>query len=205
MRGAPTIIVALVFGAAIAASPPTAAASEVGSPFAHLYDREALHAPGSPSFQALRTDDGMVEIIKHREKLRLRAFRGASGIWLIGYGHAATARPGMIVTEQEAERLLRVDLIRFEEAVKAGLTRPVRQREFSAMVDLAYNAGTGAFESSSILRKFNTGDRRGAADAFLAWNKYRRRGRLISSAELTLRRRQDRAHFLGDAIPKGAR
>lgn len=193
-----TAAIALMSGLIAAASEARTLISEASSsPFAHLYDREALHAPGSRSFQALRTDDGVLDLIKSREKLRLRAFRGASGLWLIGYGHAATARPGRIITEQEAERLLRLDLIRFEEAVKARLTRPVRQREFSAMVDLAYNAGIGAFAGSSVLRRFNAGDRLGAADAFLAWNKYRRRGRLVVSRELTIRRRLARAHFLG--------
>lgn len=188
----------------LAAAALTAAAllgaPAAASPFAHLYDPEIQHAPGAPSFEALRTDDAMVALIKDREKLSLRAFRGASGIWLIGYGHAKGARPGLRITEREAEWLLRQDLLVFEAAVKGALRRPVRQREFSAMVDLAYNAGIGAFLGSSVLKRFNDGDRRGAADAFLPWNKYRRfGGRPRRSRELAERRRLDRAHFLGEA------
>lgn len=193
-------IALLFFAAAVAAAAQPmimARANEAPSPFAHLYDPEMLHEPGSESFRALRTDDATVELIKSRETLQLEAYQGASGLWLIGYGHAATAEAGRAITEYEAERLLRLDLLRFEEAVKARLTRPVRQREFSAMVDLAYNAGTGSFAGSSVLRLFNAGDRGGAANAFLAWNKYRRDGRIVVSAELSERRRLNRAHFLG--------
>lgn len=188
------------------AETPLAAPPLAASPFAHLYDAEALHAPGEGNYSALRTDDAMIALLKSREKLRLWAFRGASGMWLIGYGHARTARPGLIITEREAERLLRDDLLFFEAGVKKLLTRPVRQREFSAMVDLAYNAGLGAFASSSVLRRFNAGDRRAAADALLLWRHYRRQGRLVPSRELAERRRLNRAHFLGrtrlDAMPK---
>ena len=72
------------------------------------------------------------------------------------------------------------------------MTVPLHQHEYDAFLSLAYNIGPGAFAKSSALRKFNEGDKRGAADAILLWNKAG--GRVL--AGLTRRREAERALFL---------
>lgn len=157
----------------------------------------ALVEPGSPEFAALAIDDAMLSVIKGSEGLKLAAYQGPAGSWLIGYGHKRTAKAGMTITEAEADALPRRDLKTVEDVVRRSLTKPVSQREFSAMVDLAYNIGTGSFRKSSVLRAFNAGDRQGAADAFLLWNKMTVGGKRVENPHLTERRRLERAHFLG--------
>jgi lysozyme len=55
------------------------------------------------------------------------------------------------------------------------------------MVSLAFNIGAGGFTTSTVDCKFNTGDVRGAADAFLIWE---------IPAVLKSRRETERAQFL---------
>ncbi|MGK7948258.1 MAG: hypothetical protein AB4368_05495 [Xenococcaceae cyanobacterium] len=48
---------------------------------------------------------------------RSNAYLCPANVWTIGYGHTATAKPGMCVNHEQAEMLLKSDLTRFESAV----------------------------------------------------------------------------------------
>ena len=61
------------------------------------------------------------------------------------------------------------DLKKFESAVNSAVTVPINQNQFDALVSLAYNIGTGAFKESTLIKKLNAGDIRGAADQFDVW------------------------------------
>ena len=63
------------------------------------------------------------------------------------------------------------DLKKFESAVNSGVTVPINQNQFDLLVSLAYNIGIGAFKESTLLKKFNLGDYKGAAAQFNVWNK----------------------------------
>ncbi len=144
----------------------------------------------------LRTNQVAIGLIKEREGLKLETYIGVSGHLHIGYGHSADVTQGMKITADEAEVLLRKDLIIVEQEIKERLIIPVNENEFSAMVLLAYNIGTGAFGSSSVLTELNGGDRAEAADAFLMWNKIRRDGELVADPNLTKHRKEERSLFL---------
>ena len=77
--------------------------------------------------------------------------------------------PGMVITEAEAEQILRRDLDLFEAGVTRELTVSTTSDQFSAMVSFAFNVGLGAYGDSTLLRKHNAGDFVGAADEFLRW------------------------------------
>lgn len=153
---------------------------------------EAQAPSGSVADNAdLRINDAGLQIIKDSEGLRLEAYN-LGGQWLIGYGHSRTARAGMTVTEGEAERLLREDVRDSENAVRNMLEVPVNVNQFSAMVSLAYNLGSGGFSRSTVLERINKGDYRGAADGFLNHNKA---GGKVNE-HLTQRRERERELFL---------
>jgi lysozyme len=63
----------------------------------------------------------------------------------------------------------------------------------AACLSLAYNIGLANFRKSSVLRRYNNGDLKGAADAFAMWNKAG--GQVMSG--LTARRDDERVMFLG--------
>ena len=64
----------------------------------------------------------------------------------------------MQITQAEAERLLRSDMKRFEEAVTRLITEPLTQQEYDATVSFCYNVGTSALEHSTFRRRINGGD-----------------------------------------------
>jgi len=63
------------------------------------------------------------------------------------------------------------DLIKFEGALKTCVKVPLHQAEYDVYVDHAYNIGSGAFCSSTIVRRLNTQDYTGACDAILMWRR----------------------------------
>jgi lysozyme len=146
--------------------------------------------------------------------VNIDAYLDPVGIWTIGWGHAilykgeflrgaqnrAIARslyPGGI-TRAQAEALLRADLIDTSAAVLRLVAVPLSDGAFGALVSFAFNVGTGALGKSTLLRLLNAGDRAGAAQQFLAWNKGRINGVLQPLPGLTRRRRAERAMFLGE-------
>lgn len=130
-------------------------------------------------------------LIKSFEGLRLTAYRDIVNVLTIGYGSTGPhVRPGMKITETQAEALLRNDLARFEKAVGSAAPN-ANQNQFDAMVSLAFNIGTAAFQNSTLVRKFRAGDIAGAKAEFARWNKAG--GKVV--AGLTRRRAAEAALF----------
>ena len=139
-----------------------------------------------------------LDLIKHYEGLRLKAYRDAVGVWTIGYGHTSMAgdpkvKAGMVITEDEAEQILRTDLKKYEDAVKKALPGyPLTDNQYAALTSLCYNVGPGNFSKSSVVRYLRQGNPGQSADAFRAWNKAG--GRVLQG--LVTRREAERKLFL---------
>ena len=74
--------------------------------------------------------------------------RPAERYYTIGYGHyGADVDANTTITQAEADRLFREDLKRFEKAVN-DLGMLLNQKQFDALVDFAYNCGTGALANA---------------------------------------------------------
>lgn len=71
----------------------------------------------------------------------------------------------------EALRRKARDLQKFEGALKMCVKVPLYQHEYDAYVDMAYNIGSGAFCSSTMVRRLNAGDYQGACDAIIMWKR----------------------------------
>lgn len=145
----------------------------------------------------LTTSPDGLSVIKHFEALYLRAYQCEAGVWTIGWGHTGiihndgTVFEGRVITEAEAEELLKHDLAKFEARVKRLVTVELKPCEFDALVSFDFN--TGGLEKSTLLKKLNLGDLIGAAAEFPKWNKCQ--GRELRG--LTRRRTIERALFLG--------
>lgn len=134
-------------------------------------------------------------LIKTSEGLRLKAYRDAVGVLTIGYGSTGPhVKPGMTITEAEAEALLRKDLDRFERGV-VELAGEMTAGQFSALVSFSFNLGLSALRDSTLLRLHRAGDFDGAAAQFGRWN--RAGGRVLPG--LTKRRAAERALYGGRA------
>ena len=143
-----------------------------------------------------------IDLIKEFEGFRSAPYKDAVGIPTIGYGNTyyldgrKVSMSDKPLSKQEAHDLkLAITNRDFVPKVRKLLENskvPVTQEMFDALVSLAYNIGTGAFERSSVLRHLVNGDKKAAADAILMWNKAG--GKVL--AGLTRRRQAERELFL---------
>lgn len=146
------------------------------------------------------TSEKGIRLIKLFEGCRLTAYPdpGTGGDpWTIGYGwthpvDGKPVRPGMTIDEVTADRLLKTGLVGYENDVLKVVRVKLTQGQFDALVSFAYNVGSRALSTSTLLKKLNTGDYAGAADEFLRWNKAG--GKVLNG--LTRRREAERALFL---------
>lgn len=115
---------------------------------------------------------GLVSIALH-EGYRPAAYRPVPGdVPTIGFGTTEGVKMGDTITPPQAlVRALR-DVQRFEGALKTCVTVPLHLHEYEAFLSLAYNIGSGAFCSSTLVRVLNSGDYRGACDQILRWDKF---------------------------------
>ena len=107
----------------------------------------------------MKINETGLALIKSFEGLRLKAYKCPAGVWTVGYGHTGgDVKAGMIITEEEAEELLRQDLERFEEGVENLVEVELNENQFCALVSLAYNIGLGNFKRSTLLKLINKGN-----------------------------------------------
>ena len=115
-----------------------------------------------------------VDLICEFEGKRLVAYDDGVGIWTIGFGtikypDGVRVKKGDTCTLDQAKEYMRHDLIEFEHTVNSSVKVPLNQNQFDALVSLSYNIGSSAFKSSTLVKKLNAGDYKGAADQFNVW------------------------------------
>ena len=145
----------------------------------------------------MKTSENGRKFIANFEGLRLTAYKCPSGIWTIGYGHTGNVKEGMTITKEQADQFFANDLKRFEDFVNVNVKVGLNQNQFDALVSFAYNCGTGALQKSTLLRKLNVGDYKGASDEFLKWTKG---ANGVPLQGLVKRRQQEREMFLAQAV-----
>lgn len=124
----------------------------------------------------MKTSNDGVALIKGFEGKRLVAYDDGVGVWTIGFGtikypNGVRVKRGDKCTEAQAEQYLRNDLITFENAVNRLVKVPLNQNQFDALILFTYNLGETNLRSSTLLKKLNAKDYKGAASEFLKWNK----------------------------------
>ena len=145
----------------------------------------ALNDPSSYSASAK-----LRNFIKRKEGLvTRRAYLDAGKAWAIGYGHnikvgdtingeyvgkayiSQLYRTNGVLTisNEEADRLFLIDLEKFETGVRNGVTTPMTQGQFDAMVSFSYNLGVGAFSGSTMLKRFNSGLTEQVPNEWMKW------------------------------------
>ena len=119
----------------------------------------------------MKTSPKGISLIKEFEGLSLDAYLCSAGVLTIGYGHTGGVQKGDRITAKKAEELLQDDLKKFENGVLRLVRVPLNQNQFDALVAFAFNLGVGNLGKSTLLRKLNDRDFRGAAAEFVKWNK----------------------------------
>lgn len=104
----------------------------------------------------MEASEVLIEKIKEFEGFVSLAYRCPAGVWTVGYGHTRGVYEGRRVNEEEAEELLREDLVPCEHFVdKLSVART--QGQFDALVDFVFNLGTERLQDSTLLRKIREG------------------------------------------------
>ncbi len=137
-----------------------------------------------------------VELIKSFEGLRQTAARLPDGRWTIGYGHTFSAREGARVTQEDADALLRFDLLPIVDSLNNMILVPLNQNQFDALVSFSFNIGIENFGSSSVLKRINEGRMTEAALAMDAWRSAEFNGQTYVLAPLIRRRAAEKNLFL---------
>lgn len=108
-------------------------------------------------------------VVSYYEGYEPTAYRDPVGIATICYGHTATARMGQTLSQAECTDLLQADLgtafAAVDRRAQVDLPPPTR----AALASFVYNVGEGNFARSTLLRKLNAGDLRGACHELSRW------------------------------------
>lgn len=159
----------------------------------------AVAVAGSVSKKAdhVQISNRFIGLIEQFEGFRAQCYQDTGGVWTIGYGHACPAGDPLraaTLTREQAEALLRQDVQHAVEAVNMNVTVLLKQEQFDALVDFAFNVGVNAFKNSTLLRKLNAGHCCAVPDQLRKWN--RDNGQVI--AGLIARRNAEIALYVGD-------
>lgn len=117
------------------------------------------------------------ELVKHFEGCKLTSYVCSAGHNTIGYGNTfyengVKVKPGDKITQQRAEELLDVILIKFVQQTNEVIKSSVNQNQRDALTDFAYNCGLGNLKSSTLLKKVNADPNdKTIREEFMKWTR----------------------------------
>lgn len=106
--------------------------------------------------------------IKKSEALRLTAYKHKNDPWTIGWGHTRTARPGMVISKEQAERLLAQDMETAYSAVFFAYPNLNVNRQ-AALISFSFNVGTGWLYGTNTKKALDKGLQTGDWESFTTW------------------------------------
>ena len=135
-----------------------------------------------------------IAVVGAFEGYRSQSYPDLVNVPTICYGETKNVKLGQKATKEECDEKLSARLVEFNNGVNSCVTWDLRDNERAAAVSLAYNVGIKAFCGSTVVKRFNAGDKQGACDAFLMWNKAG--GKVVQG--LVNRRQKEREMCLKD-------
>lgn len=141
------------------------------------------------------------ELIKRFEGFSATPYRCPAGKLTIGFGHVIKMTDRIVppINQVRAIELL-VDDLAPVEIYLTGVLPDIPQHQFDALASFAYNAGIGALDKSTLLKRVKAGDVAGAGAEFGKWTKARVNGVLTDLPGLVKRRAAEAALFLSTEI-----
>jgi lysozyme len=132
----------------------------------------------------MKVDADYFQFISKGEGNLPTVYKDGDGVLTIGIGHALTTSErssGKIVingvpvhykdglTSAQIVSLCGQDTRKAEECVNGTVTVTLTQSQYNALVSFAFNVGTGAFASSTLLKKLNAGDYSAVPEQLRRW------------------------------------
>jgi lysozyme len=147
----------------------------------------------------MKISDNGLSLIKEFEGLSLNPYLDVVKIPTIGWGNTYYPDGKKVtlndkpISEIEATELLSyVAQKDFGDKILQLVKVPLNQNQFDALVSICYNIGMGNFSKSTLLKKINQSDFKGASLEFEKWNKS---GGVVLSG-LVKRRLKEKALFI---------
>lgn len=103
------------------------------------------------------------------EGYRAMPYLDSVGIPTDGFGNTHQVVLGKKVTVEQALQQLEKNTLTAQEAVNRCVTTYISQQTFDAFVSFTYNVGGNAFCKSTMVRKFNAGDKHSACNELQRW------------------------------------
>ncbi|HIE9717744.1 TPA: lysozyme [Klebsiella variicola subsp. variicola] len=104
------------------------------------------------------------------EGRRYYAYQDVVGVWTVCDGHTGTdIRHSHRYTDRECDSLLKADLRKVASAIDPLIKVRIPDPTRAALYSFTYNVGSGAFASSTLLKKLNAGDVPGACKELQRW------------------------------------
>ena len=95
-----------------------------------------------------------LSLIKRFEGLYLVSYKCDAGVWTVGYGSTRDVHEGMIITEEQADKRLRFDVLTAGNCVNAlPVIDLLNQNQFDALVSFVFNLGCGNFKRSNLRKR----------------------------------------------------
>ena len=117
----------------------------------------------------MQTSESGIKFIRDHEGCVLTAYQDGGGVWTIGVGHTRGVKAGQVITQAQADAFLEDDIAPVEACINSAVSVVLNQNQFDALASFTFNVGESAFKNSTLLKKLNSGDYRGAADQFTRW------------------------------------
>jgi lysozyme len=115
----------------------------------------------------------VIALVGAWEGVRTVAYKDVVGIPTVCFGETRGVKMGDRYTLDECKAMLGDGLAEFEAKMRScspGFTR-APDKVYVAMLSAAWNIGTGAFCGSTMRRKLDAGDWRGACNELPKWNR----------------------------------
>lgn len=125
----------------------------------------------SPDAVALVKEfEGFHRVVVRRPVVLAAPYLCPAGYWTIGYG-TLCAQDHQAITIAEGETMMKRDLERFEREVYrlCPVLYAEHENRAGALISFAYNLGSTRLASSTLRRRVNARDWRGAANEFGKW------------------------------------
>ena len=103
------------------------------------------------------------------EGLQIKPYYDIGGVLTYCYGETQDADINAEYTPEQCKALLTERVAEFNDAVNSLVTVPMPPKREAAITSFTYNLGIGALKKSTLLRKLNAGDTRGACNELDRW------------------------------------
>jgi len=146
----------------------------------------------------MKASNSCIELIKQFEGFKSKPYLCPAKVPTIGYGSTYYADGTKVkltdpaITEEQGKELLFNTLKQYVDAVNKYVNVELTQNQFDALVDFAYNAGTGALQKSTLLKILNENK---IDEASLEFGKWVKAGGKVLKG-LVNRREKEKALFL---------